>query len=127
MQLGYAEGIQFVAIADSAGAPLARNCTYRLEGSVPGASFWTLVATDPEGVNIAASPDGPALHSERMARRPDGSVLITVGPDLAPGNWLEIEGEGPFQIALTLYDAAIFGGGSSTVGEMPAITQDHCR
>ncbi len=127
LQLGSAEGIQFIAVTDSAGEPLDRSCTYRLEGTVPGASFWTLVATDPEGANIALSPEGMALHSERIARRVDGSVFISIGPDLTPGNWLETTGNGPFQLALTLYDATIFGGGSSTIEEMPEITRERCR
>lgn len=127
MQLGYAEGIQFVAATDSAGETLERQCTYRLEGGVPGATFWTLVATDADGANVAASPQALALHSERIARGAEGSVNIAVGPDLAPGNWLEIAGEGPFQLALTFYDAAIFAGGSTTVSEMPEITRERCR
>lgn len=127
MQLGYAEGIQFVAVTDSAGETLERSCTYSLEGGVPGATFWTLVATDPEGANVAASPESLALHSERMARGANGSSHMAVGPDLAPGNWLEIAGEGPFQLALTLYDATIFAGGSSAIAEMPEITRERCR
>lgn len=127
MQLGYAEGIQFVAVTDSAGEALERSCTYAIEGGVPGATFWTLVATDPQSVNVAASPDSMALHSERMARGANGSVHIAVGPDLAPGNWLEITGAGPYQLVLTLYDATIFAGGSSAVSEMPEITRERCR
>jgi hypothetical protein len=127
LQLGYAEGIQFIAVTDSAGQTLERACTYRIEGRVPGATLWTLVATDPEGVNVATSPNSPGLHSERMARSGNGSVHIAVGPDLAPGNWLEIAGEGPFQLAMTFYDATIFAGGSSSVEEMPEITRERCR
>lgn len=126
LQLGYAEGIQFVAMTDSAGEPLDRACHYALSGLTPGASFWTLVATDPEGTNIAASEALPALHSERLARGERDSVNIHVSPRLAPGNWLEITGEGPFQLALTLYDAVIFSGTNSSVGEMPVIEKAGC-
>lgn len=126
LQLGYAEGIQFVATTDSAGDLLDRTCHYALSGLTPGATFWTLVATDPEGVNVAASPALPALHSERLARGERGSVNIHVSARLAPGNWLEISGEGPFQLALTLYDATIFSGTNASVGEMPHIEKVGC-
>lgn len=127
LQLGSAEGIQFVAITDTSGEPLNAACDYRLTGNTPGAAFWTLVATDIAGVNIAASPDLPALHSDRIARASDGSVHIRVGTRLAPGNWLEIAGSGPFQLQLTLYDPVVFSGGSNTVEEMPVIERVGCR
>lgn len=127
LQLGYAEGMPFTAVTDSAGEALERSCTYRLDGQVPGATFWTLVAIDPEGINIAAEGAALALHSERLARGERGSTQIAVGPDLAPGNWLEVAGTGPFQLVLTLYDAAIFAGGSSSIGVMPEIVREGCR
>lgn len=126
LQLGYAEGIQFVAVADSAGETLDRSCSYSIEGPIPGATFWTLVATDVEGTNVAASPQGLALHSERIARSANGSAHLSVGPHLTPGNWLEIAGTGPFQLALTLYDATMFAGGTSSIAQMPEITKGRC-
>lgn len=126
MQLGSAEGIQFTAQTDDAGIPLESACTYRIAGLVPGASFWTLEATDLQGANIAASPALMVLHSERIARRDEGAIEASVGPALAPGNWLETAGTGPFRLRLTLYDAAIFSGGSTQVEHMPAITRTAC-
>ena len=42
--LGAAEGVAFEAVADSAGAPLLRDCNYVLEGEMPRARAWTLAA-----------------------------------------------------------------------------------
>lgn len=126
MQLGHAEGIQFVAVTDSSGEPLERSCHYVLRGLTPGSMFWTLVAIDLDGANIAASSSLMALHSERIARTADGSVHIHVSPRLAPGNWLETSGDGPFQLQLTLYDSVVFSGGNTTVGEMPRIDREAC-
>lgn len=126
LQLGYAEGIQFTAFTDNAGDPLDANCTYRVTGFVPGASFWTLVATDLGGVNIAASPDLLALHSERVARTGDGALSASISARLAPGNWLEIEDSGAFKLLLTLYDAVVFSGGNTTIEEMPSIAKVEC-
>ncbi|AEQ50676.1 hypothetical protein SAMN05428936_101568 [Pelagibacterium halotolerans] len=127
LQLGYAEGLQFTAATDDSGDPLDARCQYRLTGKVPGASFWTLVATDPDGVNIAASPELPGLHSERVARWADGGLNATVGRAMGPGNWLEIEGNGMFRLVLTLYDAVVFSGANTTIEAMPSIEKVACQ
>lgn len=124
-ELGQAEGLQFVAITDSAGEPLTRDCRYRIDGRTPLASFWTLVALDEQGINIAA-PDTPLfMRSSSIVRSNDGAIRINVGTQLMPGNWLELGGNGPFQLVLTLYDTAVFSGFSSDES-MPAIIRGAC-
>lgn len=126
LQLGHAEGIQFSAFTDDDGETLDAQCTYEIRGTVPGASFWTLVATALDGTNIAASDALPALHSERIARSGAGDLVAAVGPHLSPGNWLETAGKGEFVILLTLYDATAFSGGNSALGDMPSIRKLVC-
>ena len=127
-QLGNAEGIQFSASTDDGGQPLSRSCSYRISGFVPGASFWTLEATDMAGTNIAQSAELMVLHSERIARSGDGAIVASVGSQLSSGNWLPITPTGgPFQLQLTLYDALIFSGGSTAIEEMPSIERISCR
>jgi hypothetical protein len=111
LQLGFAEGLQFSASADDDGQPLRRECDYRLEGLTPVAAFWTLVAVDGNGVNVA---------------RPDGALVVSVGKRLAPFNWLELTGDGPFQLSLTLYDTSIFAGAGDSVPTMPSIRNLGC-
>jgi len=124
-ELGQSEGLQFSATTDSDGEQLTRDCAYRITGKTPLATFWTLVAVDETGVNIAA-PDGqPAMRSSSIARADDGSIVINVGTRLQPGNWLELDGEGPFKLLLTLYDTAVFSGFSSDAS-MPAIIRGEC-
>lgn len=125
LQLGQAEGLQFTANVDSDGEPLTRTCTYRVEGKTPLATFWTLVALDAEGVNIAAPEVEPVMRSTSIARANDGSLAINIGTRLMPGNWLELVGEGPFTLELTLYDTAVFSGFSSDES-MPVILRGDC-
>lgn len=125
LQLGQAEGLQFTATADSDGQPLTRACAYRLAGTTPLATFWTLVAVDENGVNLAAPGTDPALRSNRIARANDGSIRINVGTRLQPGTWLELTGTGPFSLVLTLYDTAVFSGFSNTES-MPTIERGDC-
>ena len=126
LPLGQAEGLQFTATTDSDGEPLTRTCTYRISGRTPVASFWTLAAVDADGINVAAPDADAALRSNRLARSGNGAIAVTVGTTLMPLNWLEITGEGPFQLVLTLYDMPAFAGVSGPA-DMPTITTERCR
>ena len=124
-ELGQSEGLQFTAVVDSEGQALTRDCAYRVEGRTPLATFWTLVALDESGINIAAPDVHPAMRSSRIARVEDGSIIVNVATHLQPWNWLELSGEGPFKLVLTLYDTAAFSGFSSDAS-MPAIIRGEC-
>ena len=127
LQLGLSEGLQFIASTDSDGRPLDRACRYRIAGTTPVAAFWTLVPVSLAGINIAR-PDGPlAFRSTRIARAPDGSLVLYVSRTLAPQNWLEIAGDGPFELILTFYDTSIFAGIGSGVQTLPAILREACQ
>ena len=126
LQLGASEGLQLVATTDSDGQPLDRACRYRIDGTTPVATFWTLVPTAPDGTPIAR-PGGPAgFNSGRIARAEDGSMQLYVSRTLSPFNWLEITGEGAFVLALTLYDTSSFAGVGPTVATLPSIIRETC-
>ena len=124
-ELGQAEGLQFTATADSDGQPLTRACAYRIAGKTPLATFWTLVALDETGANVAAPDVAPAMRSSGIAREADGSISINVATRLMPWNWLELTGDGPFRLVLTLYDTAAFSG-LSCDASMPSIIRGDC-
>lgn len=126
LQLGRAEGLKFVATTDSAGEALDLSCSYTLEGHVPVSTFWTLVAVNGDGINLAASGADIALRSSEIARTNTGAMVIHVGKTLASGNWLELTGTGPFSLELTLYDTTAFSGFSSDNDTMPSITRGAC-
>lgn len=126
LQLGASEGQQFVATVDSDGRPLTRSCRYRIDGTTPIASFWTLTATDPDGT-IITRPDAPrAFSSTRIARANDGSMELYISRTLAPRNWLEIVGDGPFTLTLNLYDTSSIGGAGSAALTLPSIIREAC-
>lgn len=125
-QLGTSEGLQFVAHTDSDGQGLDRACRYRIDGTTPVATFWTLVPVGPND-EIISRPDGPpAFNSTRVARNTDGSLLLYVSKHLSPRNWLEITGEGSFSLVLTLYDTTSFAGTDTTPVTLPAIIREGC-
>lgn len=126
LQLGLSEGIAFTALTDSDEQPLDRACRYRIEGTTPVASFWTLQALAADGSSIAR-PDGlQVLQSRQIARANDGSLVLYVSRSLAPDNWLEIGGDGAFKLVLTLYDPSNLSGAGVAVQTLPAIVKEAC-
>lgn len=125
LELGQSEGLQFTATADSQGQVLTRDCSYRIDGKTPLATFWTLVALDDAGVNIAVPDVSPSMRSSDIVRTDEGLIHINIGTRLMPGNWLELDGTGPFKLVLTLYDTAVFSGFSSDES-MPLILRGDC-
>jgi hypothetical protein len=126
LALGRAEGLVFTARRDADGEALRRACTYRMEGSLPPARFWTLSARDAGNAVIAIDGRAPALHSQALLRRPDNSVVTTVSRHPAPGNWLALAGAGPFSLVLTLYDTAIASSARIAEVELPRIVREGC-
>ncbi len=61
-----------------------------------------------------------------MARANDGSTQLYIGRSLSPLNWLEIGGEGPFRLIMTLYDTTIFSGVGSGAATLPSIIRESC-
>lgn len=127
LQFGQAEGFQLVATTDSDGRRLDRACRYRVDGLTPTSTFWTLIPTDDRGATIAR-PDGPpGFHSNRISRAPDGSMQLYFSKALSPLNWIEITGDGSFNLVLNLYDTVIFSGvGSSETTMLPSIIMESC-
>ena len=66
------------------------------------------------------------MRSSTIARANDGSILIYVGKQLAPQNWLELTGSGNFRLVLTLYDTAVFSGFGTGGETMPSILREGC-
>ncbi len=124
LSLGTAEGLAFYASKDQHGQDLQRGCTYRLEGTTSPTRFWTLYAATPDLATITP-PTGlqPALHAREVLYENDGSILITIGPDAAPGNWLPVQGHGPFVLVMTLYDTPIATSAGLTDQSMPKLTR----
>jgi hypothetical protein len=127
LELGASEGLQFVATLDSDNRRLDRNCRYRIDGSTPPARFWTLVPVAPDTGAPITRPDGPTdFHSARLSRAADGSIELYVSKTLAPQNWLEIAGDGPFNLVLTLYDTSSLSGSGANVAALPSIIREAC-
>jgi hypothetical protein len=128
LALGRAEGLAFVAERDDAGEPLKRECTNTVEGGYPTARFWTLYAADQSlGVIDTGKPRQAALQSYQVLRRPDNSVVISVGNRPAPGNWLLTGGSGKMYFVLTFYDTPIASSTGLSDVTLPRILKAGCN
>ena len=128
LPLGQAEGLAFVAAVDSAGAPLRRACSYRIEGKAPAARFWTLFPTT-DGATPSQLPQmrDTGLHSMQILRRNDDSFEIVASPAPQPGNWLATGGDGTMNLVLTLYDAPAISNPDAAQLELPLIYRTGCE
>lgn len=125
--LGAGEGIAFTAEDDSAGEPLAGTCSYEVAGQTPAARLWTLTAYDSDGRLMVNAARRSGFHSREIVRRPDGSFVIAVSPEVAPGNWLPVGRVGHFRLVLRLYDTPLTTGSRIADLTMPDIRKMSCR
>ena len=88
--LGAGEGIAFTAEDDRPASRCPAHCTYAVVGQTPAARLWTLTAYDSDGRLMVNAAQRSGFHSREIVRRPDGSFVITVSPEVEPGNWLPV-------------------------------------
>lgn len=125
--LGEAEGLAFVATADSAGRPLSGRCTYAVTGLTPTARFWTFRVTDAADRPLEGDPRLPhAFHSHSVVRNSEGAFTIVASAEPSPGNWLAMAHKGPVRFVLTLFDTPTAGNAGLIALEMPAIERRSC-
>ena len=128
LTLGRAEGLSFIAEADSSGEGLRRECRYTIEGGSPTARFWTLYVADVALDPIASGrPHQAALHSYEILRQADNSSVITVARNAVPGNWLPVSGTGPLRFVLNFYDTPIAASTGLSDVKLPAIVKVGCN
>ena len=125
--LGAGEGIAFTAEDDSAGESLSGTCTYEVVGQTPPARLWTLTAYDSAGRLMVNAARRSGFHSREIVRRTDGSFVITVSPEVAPGNWLPVSQADHFRLVLRLYDTPLTTGSRIADLTMPDIRKVRCR
>lgn len=124
---GGAEGLQFTAAMDSAGAKLSSGCTYDIAGITPPARFWTLYATNPNDQPMKTDPELPsAINAWTVLRQPDSSFVIHVSPVAQPDNWLATRRVGAFKLVLTLLDTPTAGSSGLIDLAMPTIVKTGC-
>lgn len=126
LPLGRAEGISFSTARDSGGEPLRRQCSYRIEGEVPSARFWTVHVAAANAADGAPDGRAAALSSLALLREADSSVVVVASRHPAPGNWLALDGQGAMRLVLTLYDTPVASNEDIAETELPQVLRIGC-
>ncbi|OJF95885.1 DUF1214 domain-containing protein [Pararhizobium antarcticum] len=125
---GGAEGLQFTAAVDDAGATLVSTCRYDITGLTPPARFWTLYAANANDVALRPGPELPsAFNALTVLRQKDSTFVIHVSSRAQPDNWLAVrETTGAFKLVLTLLDTPTAGSSGVVDLTMPKIVRTGC-
>jgi hypothetical protein len=127
LPMGLAEGLAFFATADSTGRALSTRCAYVVSGRFPASRAWTLAAYTPDGKLLSNPSRRYALTSAEAVRAVDGAATVQVAAYPAGGNWLPLGGDGPFVLALRLYETPLAAAaGGLSAADLPAITRREC-
>ncbi|GJD28869.1 hypothetical protein PMNALOAF_0101 [Methylobacterium adhaesivum] len=126
--LAVGEGMLLTAAQDDAGQGLDAACTYAIAGITPPARAWTVTIAG-RGPRDPAHPSlREGFTSTEILREPDGRFVITLSPEVQPGNWLPMpRASGPVRLALRLYDTPVAASaGTLDRAALPAITRTGC-
>ena len=127
--LGVGEGLLLTAAQDDDGRALDATCTYAVAGATPPARSWTLTIAG----RGSRPRDAPLLRegitSTEILREADGRFVITLAPDVQPGNWLPMpRPTGPVRLALRLYDTPVAASaGTLDRAALPTLRRIGCR
>jgi hypothetical protein len=103
LALGREETIYYTAARDSDGDVLDGNCSYQLEGRDPPTRWWSITAYGADDFLIPNTADLYSVSMNSVARRDDGTFVVTLSQRPAEGNWIPV-GPGPFNLTARLYN-----------------------
>ena len=126
--MGTAEGLLLHARQDSDGQPLNGQCTYRLSGTFPAASYWTLTAYRPDGSTGESHGLRGGYTSADVIQFEGEPLAVMLSPDPQPGNWLPLDPTRGFELALRLYETQVSSNAHALdKASVPAIQREGCR
>jgi hypothetical protein len=126
LALSRQEAIYFRAAVDSQGAALTGNCAYTVHGPDLPARWWSVTLYGSDHYLIANPQRRYSYASANIARAPDGSFSIAVGPETRPGNWLNTVKTPDIVLLIRLYQPASDAAANPASIKLPAIDRGAC-
>ena len=120
------ETIYYTAADDSGGAALSGSCMYVIEGRDPPTRWWSITAYGADDYLIANAAGRYSVSMNSVARRGDGSFVMVVSRDAAPGNWIPV-GDGRFSLSIRLYNPQGAVAADPEHVALPSIRRVHCQ
>lgn len=126
--LAIGEGMLLTAEHDESGRSLDAACTYRVAGVTPPARAWTVTVAGRGPRDAEVAPMREGFTATEILRETDGQFMITLSPEVQPGNWLPMpRAKGAVRLALRLYDTPVAASaGNLDRASVPAITRIGC-
>lgn len=121
------ETMYYVAAEDSDGAPLAGNCTYRVEGKDLAARWWSITAY---GADSFLIPNDAGIYSySKTTLKPEanGGYVIRVSADRQEGNWLPVKAGQEFDLTARFYNPEPSVYENPAGAELPRIVKEGCK
>jgi hypothetical protein len=97
------ETVYYTAAGDSDGNALDGNCTYRIEGRDPPSRWWSITAYGGDDFLIPNTLDHYSVSMNSVARRADGTFMVTVSKATTEANWIPVV-TGRFDLMIRLYN-----------------------
>lgn len=108
LALNQFEALYLIAQQDSEGNPLRGDASYRIEGQILPARWWSITAYGPDCFLIPNNLDRYSYNVSNLQWNPDGSYVIYVSPQPKEGNWIPVDRVKNFDLTLRLYNPAPF-------------------
>lgn len=105
LALDRSETMYFIAHKDDTGAPLRSRCSYRVQGAVPKARWWSITAYAEDMFLFDAPAGHYSLNGSTARLDANGQFTLTTGPVEQPGtHWLPTPGDRGLVLTLRLYN-----------------------
>jgi hypothetical protein len=103
LALSRQETIYYTAASDSDDNALDGNCTYQIEGHDPPARWWSITAYGADDFLIPNTADRYSTSMNSIARRADGTFVVTLSKGQVEGNWIPVA-DTRFNVTIRLYN-----------------------
>jgi hypothetical protein len=126
LALSREETIYYTAADDSEGNALNGNCVYQVEGRDPPARWWSITAYGADDFLIPNDADRYSVSMSSVARRADGTFLVTLSQGQAESNWIPVAA-GRFDLTIRLYNPQAAAVADPGHGTLPTIKKAICK
>lgn len=127
LPLADGEGISLHTHTDASGSKLHTTCSYRFEGSLPPARYWTLTVTDKEGRRLLNQANRYGFSSSELIYPQGKPFFIILSPHVHPGNWVPLAEQGEFSVVLRFYETPLSARATTlNAAQLPTLTRIGC-
>lgn len=127
LPLAEGEGFSLHAERDSDGHNLQANCSYRLEGMLPHARYWTFIVVDKKSRRILNPSKRAGFSSFELGYIQGKPISIIISPEFQPGYWIPLTGEEEIVVVFRFYEIPLSASATKlNAAQLPNLTRIGC-